>query len=189
MRIAAPASLKGKLDFYVDVHRQLSPVLAPAGWRCATNLGADGTNQTAVYPPGSPDTLNSTGPAHGNVQTVIAYNAPVCGGCAALLACSVFTNAFINSALTTCPLNSPKLESVSYLDGSPSAKIGTAQIYDPPNVYGSLPQSGGLNPATGTISFSSAQITSGGVLSCVLPASEANLCDAIVHQYERPLGT
>jgi hypothetical protein len=64
--------------------------------------------------------------------------------------------------------------------------MGTARVYDPPGVYGSLPLSGGLNPASGIVSYALTQVSSAAVLSCVLPTSEADLCSAIVATYLKP---
>jgi hypothetical protein len=181
--IKEPSSVKGQLAFYSDRYRILAPVLAPKAWSCSTSLGVDGGYGMAVYPPGQPDTINSSGPAHGSVETVIADGSVVCVGCSEAIACSVFTTALLNLYPSPCPLTSPHLESVAYLSGSPSAKSGTAQVYDPHGVFGSLPQSGGSNPATGIIDFSAAQVTSARVLSCVLPGSEAVLCSTISSEF------
>ena len=104
-------------------------------------------------------------------------------GCSEDIACSVFTTALLNLSPSRCPLTSPRLESVSYLEGSAIAKAGTAQVYDPSGVFVSLPQSGGSNPATGIIAYSAAQNTSAGVLSCVLPTSDADLCSLITSEF------
>ena len=160
-----------------------APVLAPAGWNCAASMGADGTYGIAVFSPGTPNTLNSSGPAHGDVQTVISAGSPVCSGCSDDIACSVFSYAALHNPSTApCPLNSPASESVAYLQGSANTRVGMARIYDPANVAGSLPQSGGTNPATGINSYA-AGITSAGVLSCVLPSSASDLCTEVVNEY------
>lgn len=184
--VEMPSVLQGKLSFYVDTDWSLTPFLAPEGWSCSTSEGVDGTYEMAAYPRGTPDTLNSTGPAHGHVETVISDGSPICAGCADDIACSVFTEAYLSNPASHCPLSSPRLESVSYLDGSSNSNTGTAQIYDPPGVYGSLPQSGGADPANGVITYSKTQITSADVLSCVLPASDASWCAEIAHVYLHP---
>lgn len=174
------------LDFYSDGYRILTPVLGPAGWNCSTNLGADGTYEIAVYPVGDPNPLDSSGPAHGDVQTVISDGSSVCGGCSDDIACPVFTEALSNDPGTSCPLTSPSRELVSYLSGSYISKRGTAQVYDPARVSGSLPQSGGSNPAKGIITYSASKVTSAGVLSCVLPPSDAGLCSVVIDNYVQP---
>ena len=174
------------LDFYSDGFRILTPVLGPAGWKCSTNLGADGTFEIAVYPAGHPDPLNSSGPAHGDVQAVISDGSSACGGCSADLACPVFIDALTNYPGTSCHQTSPSRELVSYLSGSYSSQHGTAQVYDPAGVYGSLPQSGGSNPANGIMAYSVSTVTSAGILSCVLPHSDSNLCSVVIDNYVHP---
>lgn len=174
------------LDFYSDRYRILSPVLGPAGWNCSTNLGPDGTFEIAVYPVGHPDPLDSSAPAHGDVQTVISDGSSVCVGCSDDIACPVFTKALSNYPGTSCPLASPSREFVTFLAGSYISRHGTAQVYDPAGVYGSLPQSGGSNPANGIITYSASKVTSAGVLSCVLPPSDSNLCSVVIDNYVNP---
>ncbi len=174
------------LDFYSDGYRILTPVLGPAGWNCSTNLGADGTFEIAVYPEGHRDPLNSSGRARGDVQAVISDGSSVCGGCSGDIACPVFTEALSSFPGTSCPLTSPSRELVSYLSGNYLSTHGTAQVYDPAGVDGSLPQSGGSNPAKGIIAYSASKVTSAGVLSCVLPPSDSNLCSVVIDNYLSP---
>ena len=174
------------LDFYSDGFRILTPVLGPAGWKCSTNLGADGTFEIAVYPAGHPDPLNSAGPARRDVQAVISDGSSVCEGCSDDIACPVFTEALSSFQGASCPLTSPSREFVSYLSGSYVSTHGTAQVYDPAGVHGSLPQSGGSNPAKGIIAYSASKVTSAGVLSCVLPPSDSSLCSVVIDNYVNP---
>jgi hypothetical protein len=174
------------LDFYSDGYRILTPVLGPAGWNCSTNLGADGTFEIAVYPVGHSDPLNSSGPARGDVQAVISDGSLACGGCSGDIACPVFTEALSNYPDTSCPITSPNRELVTYLLGSYTSQNGTAEVYDPPGVYGSLPQSGGSNPAHGIIAYSASKVPSAGVLSCVLPHSDSDLCSVVIDNYVDP---
>jgi hypothetical protein len=130
--------------------------------------------------------LNSSASAHGDVQAVISDGSSVCGGCSGDIACPVFTEALSSFPGTTCPLASPSRELVTYLSGNYVSAHGTAQVYDPAGVHGSLPQSGGSNPAKGIITYSASKVTSAGVLSCVLPPSDANLCSVVIDNFVNP---
>ena len=174
------------LDFYSDKFRFLPPVLGPAGWSCSTNLGLDGTFEIAVYPAGRPDPLDASGRAHGDVQAVVSDGSSVCAGCSDEIACPVFTEALSNFPGTACPLTSPSREFVTYLSGTYTSKHGTAQVSDPAGIRGSLPESGGSNPAQGIITYSASKVTTAGALSCVLPASDASLCSVIIENYVNP---
>jgi hypothetical protein len=174
------------LSFYSDGYRIATPVLGPAGWDCSANVGADGTYEIAVYPTGHRDPLNSSVPARGDVQAVISEGSSVCVGCSDDIACPVFAEALSNDPGTSCPLTSPSRELVSYLSGSYGSAQGTAQVYDPAGVAGSLPQSGGVNPARGIIAYSASRIISARVLSCVLPPSDSTLCSVVIDNYVTP---
>ncbi len=188
MEMRVPHSIGSAfLDFYSDGYRVVTPVLGPAGWSCATNVGADGTSEIAVFPAGQPDPLDSSGSAHGDVQTVISDGSSVCGGCSGEIACPVFTDALSSYPGSSCPLTSPSRELVTYLSGSDISTHGAARVYDPADVTGSLPQSGGSNPANGIITYSASKVTSAGVVSCVLPPSEAALCSVVIDNYVDPL--
>ena len=173
------------LDFYSDGYRILPPILGPAGWNCSTNLGADGTYEIAVYPAGHPNPLGSSGRAHGDVQAVISDGSPVCGGCSDDIACPVFAQA-LSKVPGSCPQTSPSRELVTYASGSYTSSHGTAQVYDPAGVYGSLAQSGGANPARGIITYSASSVTSAGALSCVLPHGETSLCAVVIDNFVAP---
>ena len=183
--VSVPSPGSDFVDAYSDAYRILTPVLGPAGWRCSTNLGADGTYELAIYPSGRPNPLDASGRAQGDVEAIVADGSPVCTGCSDVIACPVFAAALSN-APGGCPVTSPSRELVTYRSGSYQATRGTAQVYDPAGVYGSLPQSGGANPARGVITYAASGVTSAGALSCVLPASESGLCGAIIDAYVAP---
>lgn len=173
------------LDFYSDGYRILPPILGPAGWDCSANLGADSTYEIAVYPAGHANPLGSSGKARGDVEAVVTDGSPVCGGCSEDIACPVFAQA-LSKIPGACPQASPSRELVTYLSGSYTSQRGTVHVYDPAGVYGSLPESGGANPARGVITFSASSVTSAGVLSCVLPPSETSLCSEVIDNYVTP---
>ena len=78
-----PAQYVGKLSVYAD---EIGiRMLAPMGWSCNAQYGADGTGGMTVYPPGSSVGANS--------ERVDAMTTGRCGVCAVGVACDMFKSA------------------------------------------------------------------------------------------------
>jgi hypothetical protein len=67
LRTRPATSLANSLTFYTDSKHTLTPILGPAGWKCSTFEGADGTSEISIYPP---RVRNPVGVANGTEETM-----------------------------------------------------------------------------------------------------------------------
>ena len=172
-----PAMLDASLDpgaahslrFYVGG----LTVLAPAGWGCSSEVGADGSSQIDVSPSGS----TSFHPQQG----VSASDMSACQGCIADLACPFFANARADLGFSDlpCPAQVPAGELVSHDEPY------VVSFTDPPGVKGNGLDSGGANPARGLVIYvpPTAGDAAGDEILCTLPMAQQPLCDAIFSNY------
>src|SRR5262249_29781340 len=79
-----PSSVTAKLALYSDNVRNLPPVLAPKGWKCRVEVGADGGSHVTIHPPGTP----LTSPVAVTVQ-----GEPACQDCMYGLVCPLIPDA------------------------------------------------------------------------------------------------
>ena len=84
LRPGLPAGVAKMLAYYTNDRRTLDPVLAPRGWDCQVQVGADGTTGVDVYPPGTSPTPSGTG--HEEVQ---AASDSACQGCVYSTVCAL----------------------------------------------------------------------------------------------------
>ena len=184
LRTRPATSVANSLNFYTDSKHTLTPILGPAGWKCSTFEGADGTSEISIYPPG---VRNPVGLANGTEETMGIEETmiPACIGCIADLECPVFLNAETQLGYKGqyCPGSVPSSESVRFLEGDAESNYGVALLSDPPGSPGSVTLSGGDYPAVGALFYSNGKEPSGGSIGCVLPGSYGNLCNAIVNDF------
>jgi hypothetical protein len=171
-----PAAIAlGGLSFYSNGR---ITVLGPAGWACSGLVAADGGQQLDVYEPGRPDLSTHEVPPG---TEVIQINSDYTGhGPGAQLICPLFPSspaATILGPSLPCPARAAR-EHVVRLSGD------VVTFTDPAGVLGSGAGSGGSLATIGAAVYP--QITpepEGGVtvhlLSCTLPATSAEDCDAI----------
>jgi len=142
-------------------------VLAPRGWRCRGQIGADGSGSLFVTPAG---VAKPTQPA----VTVEYGDTP---GVSADLVCSLFAAARKQLPVAPCPVTKPAREAVVVLDTS------TVAFQDPPGVHGDGLPSGGSDPANGVMMFTPSNTHHDGYSlteTCTLPASSKAKCTAIL---------
>jgi hypothetical protein len=167
LKMHVPAQYLGKLSVYADEIG--TKMLAPVGWSCTAQYGADGTGGMTVYPPRSSLSPNS--------EQVDATTTGRCGTCAEGVACGMFKSA---AAAFVPPLPGAKCqprpagESVVHL----SANIVAFEV--PPHTAGevSYPDNGVL---TYYPSPNSVPLTWQG--DCIVPAGLHQLCTAILNQF------
>jgi hypothetical protein len=174
---AVPASLVGKVALYSGGD---ASVLGPTGWTCSQLLAADGSSSIAVYPPGTPDPTTTSPTAGASLVDVqFDYTGHVPG---TDLVCPYFPPAD-PSQYAGCQTTPP------------SGEVGTkltpdiVSITDPVGVKGTLAGSGGSQAVRGALIVPHVQTGSAASInvaqeSCSLPSAQANLCPAILTDFE-----
>jgi hypothetical protein len=137
-------------------------LLAPRGWVCSGEIGADGSGGMMIHPRGA----GSDGPE----ISALSADTP---GVAADLACPFFAAAVAQLPVKPCPERPPAAERRSTV--SPHL----VSFVDPPGVHGSGVPSGGAYAASGIVTFfpSTKRATGyAGKATCTLPSSEQAVC-------------
>jgi hypothetical protein len=173
-RLPAITSRHG-LSFYSN---GLNTALAPAGWRCHALVAADGGQVLDVAPPGSPDYSTSEPPKGAKlVQVATDYTGHLPGG---ELVCALFPHSAAATAISSSGLKCPMVSKREHVVQMTS---DIATFTDPARVIGVGTGSGGALPSQGAGIYPQVTPTPQSVdialLSCTLPAREANLCRAI----------
>ena len=188
MAVNVSAPLASQLAYYSNDTRSLEPVLAPRGWDCRVTIGADGSTEVAVYPPGAP--VPSPGAANVNAQAVVASSTSACQGCTYTAVC-MFVPAvgqqlgFVGTGIA-CPTR-PLAEQVTFLSGSPDNNGGIVAdeigFLDPPGLKGTGEPSGGKNPANGIVlyRFTSESGGTSATETCTLATPDHALCTAVLN--------
>lgn len=136
---AAAAPLAGYSNGYLTA-------LAPRGWRCRGQIGADGSGSLFVTPAG----------ASSPTQPAVTLEYADTPGVSASEACSLFAAARKQLPITPCPVRRPAREGVVVLSRTEVA------FEDPPGVHGDGLPSGGSDPANGVMFFTPSSTTADG---------------------------
>jgi len=190
MAVKASGALASQLAYYSNDTRSLDPVLAPRGWECRVGIGADGSTEVAVYPPGT--AAPSQGVVTANAEAVLASSTSACQGCTYTAVCMFVPAAgqqlgFAGTGIG-CPTRPPG-EQVDWIRGSPndSGPIVDDEIgfLDPPGLKGTGFPSGGNNPANGVVLYRFTSGTGGtsAIETCTLPTSDHSLCTAVLNDF------
>jgi hypothetical protein len=181
-----PASLTGALAVYTDGLGTIK-VLGPLDWTCTASIQGDGSSEVDVYPAserGVADDEFATPlgnlPKGSPDREIYARQTSACVSCAETEACPVFKTAARDLAANmswSCPAEAPKAESVKSL--SPTA----VEIIDPPGVVGNAYPSGGANRAYAVMTYQHQDVDGSWEVSCLLPASHADLCLASLNNF------
>jgi pimeloyl-ACP methyl ester carboxylesterase len=169
--VAVPQVLAADLSLYAD-NQGVMELLGPKGWSCTAEVGADGSAEVMVYPPGA-------GPS--SPVAIAGGETSACVGCTLYQACSLFPSAA--KALRSdfgqaCPTRPPASETVM------SIAAGIVAFEDPPGVKGDGQPSGGQYPADGVMTYPpSAQDYGSWQETCTLPASEKDVCTAVLNTF------
>jgi hypothetical protein len=159
-----PLNVASQLAIYTDTTGKLA-VLAPRGWKCRAEFGADGSGGIGV----SPTTTGvTTGPA--TPVEITAGTDGGCDGCTRSTVCTYFPD--IAEPGVQCRPRGAR-ESVTQL------RTHLVGLFDPPGVHGP-------NPAN---SVMIAQQASGQLADwyerCALPQSDHALCTVILNDFVR----
>lgn len=167
VKLHVPAQYVGKLSVYGD--KTGAKMLAPKGWSCNAQYGADGTGGITVHP--------ATGSFGPHSEQIDAQTTGGCSVCAVGVACDMFKSAA--TAYTAVIPGSkchsrPAGETVVHL----TPNIVAFEI--PPHVGGE-----GVYPDNGVLTYyaapSSLPLTWQG--DCLLPQGEHQLCAAVLDQF------
>lgn len=162
VEVTIAASLAGRLAAFGDGY---DLVLAPAGWTCEAQIGADGSTSIRVWPPG------------GGAAQVTSETNGGCYGCGLVIACSTFAVASEQYAVDfgLCDPQRPSDEAVT---------AETAELIafaDPPAVAGTGIGSGGAYAASGLVWFSSdGDMIRASRTTCTLAPADTVLCAPIL---------
>jgi len=165
VRVAEPASSLAPLEAYSNGYLT---ALAPRGWRCAAQIGADGSG--SLFVTAAPAGAHLAAPA----VTVEFADTP---GVAASLACPLFAAARAQLPVAPCPFRRPARELVTVLSRT------RVRFHDPAGVHGDGLPSGGVDPADGVMAFAVSTSTSTGYAlteTCTLPADRGAQCGSIL---------
>lgn len=184
--VKLPVDQEDRLAFYSDSTRSTVPLLAPRGWKCIFDEGADGSMFISIYPSDQNPPISIHSSQGSKSEGVNASSTSDCQGCAATLTCPVFINAPKDLGYTSlqCPSTAPPEEKLKFLEGSPTGSYGIVNIYDPPDVEGTNDGSGGQYPANGVLELLPYQSNwTSTAESCVLPSKDKSLCSAITTNF------
>jgi len=167
------ASLAARVALYVDNQASMR-LLAPRGWHCAAQFGADGSGGVQVYPPGQPPPSGASSFPTLR-EAVLGLQTSVCVGCTEGQACPLFTQAaaaYHRDFMATCPLTRPAREAVHRLGAT------VVGFTDPPGVRGDGLPSGGRYTAYGVMTYSPKARRGSWLATCTLPAADRAVCAA-----------
>jgi len=167
------ASLATRVALYADNQASMR-LLAPRGWRCMAQFGADGSGGVQVYPPAqAPPSGASSFPTLR--EAVLGLQTSVCVGCTEGQACPLFTqaaSAYHRDFMASCPLTRPAREAVHRLGAN---EVG---FTDPPGVRGDGLPSGGRYTAYGVMTYSPKARRGSWLATCTLPPADRAVCAA-----------
>jgi serine/threonine-protein kinase len=168
--VAVPRALAAGLSVYAD-NQGVMELLGPKGWSCMASIGADGSGGVTLYPAGA-------GPS--SPVAIAGSETSACAGCTLAQACRLFPAAakalrsYIGQA---CPARPPAAETVMRV------AAGIVAFEDPPGVKGDGQPSGGQYPASGVMTYHPSAPDGSWQETCTLPASEKNVCTAVLNTF------
>lgn len=174
LRPGLPAGVAKMLAYYTNDRRTLDPVLAPRGWDCHVQVGADGTTGVDVYPPRMSPKPGGTGD-----EEVQAASGSACQGCTYSTVCALVPAAGneLGFAMLPCaPLK--RGESVTWISGSANDKV--APIHDVIAF-----EEPGHDPTHGIVLYDYRRGRGGEASedTCTLPSDQHALCTAILDDF------
>ena len=147
---SVPSDLASQLTVFADEQGGME-LLAPTGWVCSADYGADGSGGVSAYPNG--ETLQSGVLASGStVEAIQGSQTSACTSCREVQACPLFATAANDYQLDyqmPCPSSLPSGESTAPIQD------GVVGFQDPPGTAGTGASSGGAYPANGVMTYHS----------------------------------
>jgi len=167
------ASLARRVALYGDDQASMR-LLAPRGWHCTAEFGADGSGGVQVYPPTQPPPSGASS-FPSLPEAVLGLQTSVCVGCTQGQACPLFTQAataYHRDFMLRCPLTRPARETVH--------RVGPTVVgfTDPPGVRGDGLPSGGRYTAYGVMTYSPEAEHGSWLATCTLPPADRAVCAA-----------
>ena len=172
--VDVPPATADQLGLYTTDTFGVPPILAPRGWSCSAEVGADGSTSISVYPPGS------SAPKSGSTgqQAVVAQSDSACQGCVWGTVCRFVPAAGNQLGYTSlnCPAV-PERETTYWIkgsaaDGPPLSDIIGFEDHTSPNATDGVV----LYDDTGHQGSASED-------DCTLPATQHFLCTAILNNF------
>jgi hypothetical protein len=144
MNLTIPRVLAGELAVYADSQGRMQ-LLAPTGWTCSAEYGADGSGGLAIYPTGESVSHTAFGAGwtlspHSLTEAIVGSQTGGCQGCGVAQACPLFAIAarsFQSQFGRACPKGRPASETAHQITP------GIVAFQDPPAVSGDGSPSGG----------------------------------------------
>jgi hypothetical protein len=179
-RVTVPAAMAARLAVYTD-NRGFMEVVAPRGWNCAAEYGADGSGGVTVYPHGQkPHWYGSGSLAADSTVSVVtggetySYGPVLDGACRLSPAAAT---ALSGAGFGPCPVR-PEAERVTRISAS------VVDFTDPPGTAGDGAPSGGRYPARGVMTYHHGPDGyDSWSETCTLPPADQAACPAIIADF------
>lgn len=184
IRETIPRGDAGKLKVFAD-GQGIMELVGPSQWGCDASIGADGSSTLFIGPIGS---NNFTGKlaSSSTVEQISGSQTSACVSCGLEQACPLFAVAAQENRSEYqqgCLTSAPASESINQLTKS------VVEFTDPPGVYGDANPSGGAYAARGAMTFSSGQLVTSWMESCLLPPNQQSLCSASLDDFVLAYGS
>ncbi len=179
-----PQAVAGRLAIYTDQSGYVK-LLAPAGWICRAEYGADGSGGVAVFPSGETAPSSAFGGGWkltptSRTEAVVGSQTGGCAGCAVAQACPLFpaaASSYVAEFEQPCPQSRPDFEAVENLNAE------TVAFMDPSGRAGDGEPSGGLDGANGVMLYDAHGATGSWLDTCTLPPADVALCTAALNTF------
>jgi hypothetical protein len=184
VREMTPRGDIGKLKVFADA-QGIMELVGPSQWGCDASIGADGTSTLLIGPVNSNNYSGKLTPSS-TVEQISGSQTSACVSCGLGQACPLFAVAaqqYQSDFQQACPTSAPASESITQLT------VNVVEFTDPPGVHGDASPSGGAYSSRGAMTFSSGQIVTSWMETCVLPSSQQSLCSASVHDFVSSYGS
>jgi len=185
MAVSASPGQASELAVYTDSQGSMK-LVAPVGWQCSAQYGADGTGGVIVHPSGESVSDLGAPPAGSPVEAVIGAETSACGACAYTQACPLFAAAastYQSQLHSPCPVTKPAAETVYQI------APGIVAFEDPPGTRGDGASSGGANPANSVMTYYPNAANGSWRETCTLPADEHAICTTSLNNFIASYGT
>jgi hypothetical protein len=184
IRETIPRRDAGKLKVFAD-GQGIMELVGPSQWGCDASIGADGSSSLFIGPIG---TNNYSGKlaSSSTVEQISGSQTSACVSCGLDQACPLFAAAAQENQSDYqqgCLTSAPASESITQLTKS------VVEFTDPPGVHGDANPSGGAYAARGAMTFSSGQLVTSWMETCLLPPREQSLCSASLDDFVSAYGS
>jgi hypothetical protein len=183
--IAAPRELSAdmhvRLAMYSDV-TGLLVVVAPRGWSCVADLGADGSGGLTVYPPDGPKP-DGYGAVPSSARAITARTDSGCQGCTATRVCTLVPESALVQAVAVD--RDPACTSLPARETVVRLGTNVVAFEDPAGYPGHGAPSGGPYPANGVVVLQQpvTDVFTDWIATCTLSVDQHDMCTAVLHEF------